>query len=174
MALFVPTCFFKVDFYQKPINISGRSVLQLISPDRLRYSPIDRLRYSPVSSFYSSHPIDDHNFKIESINANVGPGSIEINLLNRLAFECLIRIFQQIQQDASESRSYLLPPRKKLESFCDYRGCINKIRMKKSEQPGLSKKTIKKLLGWVKDRMVQMNKVPDMDGKKDILQVIKC
>ena len=46
--------------------------------------------------------------------------------------------------------------------------------MKKSEQPGLSKKTIKKLLGWVKDRMVQMNKVPDMDGKKDILQVTKC
>ena len=148
-------------------------MLKLISPDRFRYSPIDRLRYSPISSFYHSKPIDYRNFKIDSINANVGPESIEINLLNRLAFESLIRIFQQIQQDSSESQPYLLPPRKKLESFCDYRGCINKIRMKKGEQPG-PPKYVEKLLAWVKKRMAEFKKTPDMDGKKGILQVIKC
>ena len=161
-------------FLSKVIVILGRSVLQLISPDRLRYSPIKSLRYSPISNFYHSHPIKQHDFKIDSINANAAnPESIEINLLNRLAFESLIRIFQQIQQDTSESRSYLLPPRKKLESFCDYRGCINKIRMKKSEQTGPTN-YVEKVLAWVRKRMAELKKTPDKDGKKAILQVIKC
>jgi len=153
-------------------TMQGRSVLQLISPDRLRYSPIKSLRYSPISNFYHSHPIKHHDFEIDSINANAAnPESIEINLLNRLAFESLIRIFQQIQQDTSESRSYLLPPRKKLESFCDYRGCINKIRMKKSEQTGPTN-YVEKLLAWVRKRMAELKETPDKDRKKKILQRI--
>ena len=45
--------------------------------------------------------------------------------------------------------------------------------MKKSEQPGPSN-YVEKLLAWVKKRMAELKETPDMDGKKKILQVIKC
>ena len=46
------------------------------------------------------------------------------------------------------------------------------VWMKKSEQTGPTN-YVDKLLAWVRKRMAELKETPDMDGKKDILQVIK-
>ena len=92
-------------------------------------------------------------------------------MIKNITVESLVRLFRQLQQDSRQIRSYLHPPMKKTKSFCDYRGCLNKVRMKKRGESGPSKKYVEKMLGYLKERMGHLKQVPDLDGKKEILQV---
>ena len=59
---------------------------------------------------------------------------------------------------------------RKSKSFCSYRGCINKIRMKK-RNASPSTKYIEKMLRYYKQKITKLQKTPGLEGTKKILQV---
>ena len=147
-------------------KIVGRVLTKMISPDRLVYSPISQFSFPP--------PIDSRLFQVTSRNGNdvTNNDSKDVKMINKLALDSLVELFKVLRRDSHPISSFHHPVRKS-KSFCAYRGCINKIRMKKS-QSDPSKKVIDKLLGFLKERMAHLKQIPDLDGKRQILQVILC
>ena len=122
----------------------------------------DRILFSPTSSFLPVHGPSLNlieTWKEETSNDSRD----DIIPINDLALENLKHLITVLTGN-------LHPIVRKAKSFCAYRGCLNKIRMKK-RSTGPSTKYIDKMMSYYKQKITKLQQTPGLEGKKKILQV---
>ena len=118
---------------------------------------------SPSSHLASTHLGYSSWLKGLSIHKETSNETDDIESKKNSTIENLKNIIKQLTGS-------LRPFFRKSKSFCTYRGCINKIRMKKRSASPLTK-YIEKMLRYYEQKITKLQPTPGLEGKKKILQV---